>query len=66
MVAKACQLKKFIERCEIKTPLGRMAAKDGFRGAIAYLASDFSSYVTNQVLQVDGGWGAWQLQYRLS
>jgi NAD(P)-dependent dehydrogenase (short-subunit alcohol dehydrogenase family) len=48
MVAKACQLKKFIERCEIKTPLGRMAAEDDFRGAIAYLASDLSSYVTDR------------------
>tara|TARA_B110000503_G_C7053577_1_gene373402 strand:- start:63 stop:866 length:804 start_codon:yes stop_codon:yes gene_type:complete len=53
------QPKKFIERYEIKTPLGRMATEDDFRGAIAYLASDLSSYVTGQVLQVDGGWGVW-------
>jgi NAD(P)-dependent dehydrogenase (short-subunit alcohol dehydrogenase family) len=36
-----------------------MATKDDFRGAIAYLASDLSQYVTGQVLHVDGGWGQW-------
>ena len=53
------QPKKFVERYEIKTPLGRMATEDDFRGAIAYLASDLSSYVTGQIIKVDGGWGVW-------
>ena len=53
------QPKKFIERYELKTPLGRMAAEDDFRGAVAYLASDLSAYVTGHVLRVDGGWGIW-------
>lgn len=46
---------RYIER----TPLRRMATEDDFRGAVAYLASDLSSYVTGQILHVDGGWGAW-------
>ena len=33
--------------------------EEDFRGAVAYLASDLSAYVTGQVLAVDGGWGAW-------
>ena len=50
---------KFVERYESRTPMQRMATEDDFRGAIAYLASDLSSYVTGHDLVVDGGWGAW-------
>ena len=53
------QPEEFVKRYEAKTPLGRMATEDDFRGALAYLASDFSKFVTGQVLQVDGGWGSW-------
>jgi len=53
------QPEAFIKRYEDRTPLGRMATEDDFRGAIAYLASDMSLYVTGQVLSVDGGWGVW-------
>jgi NAD(P)-dependent dehydrogenase (short-subunit alcohol dehydrogenase family) len=49
----------FVRRYGSRTPLGRMAIEDDFRGAIAYLASDMSVYVTGQVLRVDGGWGVW-------
>lgn len=53
------QPEEFVQRYEVRTPLGRMATEDDFRGAIAYLASDLSKYVTGQNLTVDGGWGVW-------
>lgn len=53
------QHEAFVHRYEAKTPLGRMGTDDDFRGAIAYLASDLSKYVTGHNLAVDGGWGIW-------
>lgn len=51
------QPREFIDRYISKTPLGRMATEDDIQGAIAYLATDMSKYVTGQNLVIDGGWG---------
>lgn len=51
------QPKVFVKKYESKTLLGRMATEDDFRGAIAFLATDMSKYVTGQNLSIDGGWG---------
>ena len=49
----------FVSRYSDKTPLGRMATEDDFRGVIAYLASDLSKYMTGQNISIDGGWNVW-------
>ncbi len=49
----------FEERYVARTPLGRMCTEEDLKGAVAYLASDLSAYVTGQNLLVDGGWTIW-------
>jgi len=49
----------FVKRYVSRTPLGKMADNEDFKGTIAYLASGLSAYVTGQNLPVDGGWTVW-------
>lgn len=49
----------FVDRYEHGTPLGRMATEEDVKGAVAYLASDLSGYVTGTNLCVDGGRSVW-------
>jgi len=47
--------KQEIEAALAQTPLGRMGTPEDVAGAVAFLASDDASYITGQVLAVDGG-----------
>jgi len=49
----------FHERYRKRTPLARMATEEDIKGAVAYLASDLSNYVTGHNLMLDGGFTAW-------
>jgi len=50
---------RFVENFSRKSPTRRLSRAEEVVGAVVYLASDASSYVTGHNLMVDGGWTAW-------
>ena len=50
---------EFLQRYSEHVPMGRKAWLHEVNGAVVYLASDASSYVTGHNLVVDGGWTTW-------
>lgn len=50
---------KFVERYNKLTMLGRMANPEEVAGPVLFLCSEASSYITGQVIMVDGGLSSW-------
>lgn len=48
--------REFIDRLVSKAPMGRIGRPEDLQGALLFLASDASAYLTGQNIVVDGGW----------
>lgn len=53
------QDENFLAEYTKRVPMGRMARSEELTGAVVFLASGASSYVTGANLMIDGGWTAW-------
>lgn len=53
------QSDEFVSNYVQRTPLGRMANAEDYNGAVIFMLSNASAYMTGSTVTVDGGWTAW-------